>query len=96
MKCIRCNNTILQGEFHDCKGEYDLERYLAGGELPRSAKKRLKKKYGVTSIAEISKAIGYKEATKKMYKGLFLLKHLELKCTGKCNCFEFIAILEKH
>lgn len=51
--CTRCRSHIKLDAWHDCLGIHDEDRYINEGKLPRSAMKRLKKKYGIHETGEL-------------------------------------------
>lgn len=51
--CTRCRSHIKLDAWHDCLGIHDEDRYIYGGKLPRSALRRLKKKYGIHETEEL-------------------------------------------
>ena len=41
--CVRCGN-VIGNAYHDCEGKSDWARYSRGEPLPRSARKRIRKR----------------------------------------------------
>ena len=71
--CLRCKSHIKIEDWHDCLGIHDEERFILWGKLPRSAFRRLRKKYGSYTSEEIYTMIlekypeKYKKTTERLH-----------------------------
>lgn len=55
--CTRCRSHIKVDDWHDCLGIHDEDRFINEGKIPRSALKRLAKKYRTVDKEEIRQKI---------------------------------------